>query len=102
MADRWNKIEDIIENFCQDIAAVGPQYAALCAVNDSLFEQSASEGVGLQNRSALHQIFANMLHTAARENDWSIEDIEAFLDEVVAALRTTEAFEGFSNLSPML
>lgn len=91
MPHRWAQIREIVNRFNQDVARVGPQYTSACAVHDSLFEQTVSQGVGLQDADASLQLFASLVDMLAYENRWSMEQIEQFLDSIAAAIRDTSA-----------
>lgn len=100
MPHRWAQIREIVNRFNQEVADVGPQYTSVCAVHDSLFEQTVSQGVGLQDADASLQLFASLVDTLAHENRWSMNQIELFLENVAAAIRDTSA-QGGSDM-PLL
>ena len=85
----WTKIEETVGRFNSEITQLGPQFASICAVHDSLSEQSATQGVGLLDPEALLQLFASMIDTAADANRWSMDDVDRFLQSVSAAVRHT-------------
>lgn len=85
----WSKIEETVSRFNADVSQLGPQFTSICAVHDALSEQSVTQGVGLLDPEALLQLFASMVDTAADANQWSMDDAEAFLGRVSAAVRHT-------------
>lgn len=89
--DTWERTQEIVGQFNADAVQLGPQFTSICAVHDSLSEQTATQGVGLLDAQALLQLFASMVDTAAQANHWSEEDIQTFLDSIASALRQAHA-----------
>ncbi|MBD5559449.1 MAG: hypothetical protein HDQ87_03685 [Clostridia bacterium] len=99
--DTWTKIEEIVRRFSEEITQLGPQFTSICAVHDSLNEQSATQGVGLLDGGALLQLFASMTDTAADTNQWTMEEVDEFLAHVGEAVRLARS-EGSEAPWPLL
>lgn len=82
----WTDIQEIVARFNADAAQLGPQFTSVCAIHDALSEQTATQGVGLLDPVALLQLFASMVDTAAAANQWTVEQVDAFLTQVSQAV----------------
>lgn len=87
----WAKVEETVSRFSAETAQLGPQFTSICAVHDALGEQTATQGVGLLDAEALLQLFASMVDTAAHANNWSVADVQTFLDRVSSAVSQAHA-----------
>lgn len=81
-AQIWRKVQEIRDQFCESVAALGGDYTALCAVDSRADDRCTVSGTGVLDLERAHHLLADIVALLREQHQINDEQVIRFLMQI--------------------